>query len=179
MLHQIIFAGFGGQGILTAGLLLANTGSICGKEVIWMPSYGSEMRGGTANCSVKIDDEMISSPFIKKIDYLVVMNKPSLDKFLPQMKEGGTVVIDSSIVTELPDMPGLNVAAVPAGEICERLKNTRGANICMLGALAGCSDLFTVGQYENGIKDYFSGKPQFHESNMAVFHAGYDFVKAG
>lgn len=179
MLNQIIFAGFGGQGILTAGLLLANTGSMCGKEIIWMPSYGSEMRGGTANCSVKVSDEAISSPFIKKADYLVVMNKPSLDKFLPQVREGGTIIIDSSIVTDIPDIPGQTVIAIPANDICEKLKNARGANICMLGALAGCSSLFTEEQYEVGIKDYFSGKPQFHENNMAAFHAGCNYVKAG
>lgn len=177
MLNQFIFAGFGGQGILTAGLLLANTASVHGKEVIWMPSYGSEMRGGTANCSVKIDDEMISSPFIKKIDYLIVMNKPSLDKFLPQVREGGTVILNSSILTEVPEMPKLQKVAVPAGEICEKLKNERGANICMLGALAGCCELFTREEYEAGIKDYFSAKPQFHEGNMAVFEAGYQCVK--
>ncbi len=179
MLNQIIFSGFGGQGILTAGMVLANMGSLNGKEVIWMPSYGSEMRGGTANCSVKIDEEMISSPFIKKIDYLVAMNKPSLEKFLPQMKAEGTVVVDSSIVTELPDMKGIRVVQVPATDICGKLGNTRSANICILGALAASSDLFSKEQYEEGIKEYFSSKPQFHESNLAVFRAGYDYVKAG
>ena len=100
MLKQFVFAGFGGQGILTAGMILAHIGSLYGKEVIWMPSYGSEMRGGTANCSVKISDEAIASPFIKKIDYLIAMNKPSLDKFLPQVQQGGTIIVDSSIVDE-------------------------------------------------------------------------------
>ena len=104
MLKQFVFAGFGGQGILTAGMILAHIGSLYGKEVIWMPSYGSEMRGGTANCSVKISDEAIASPFIKKIDYLIAMNKPSLDKFLPQVKHGGTIIVDSSIVDEIPEL---------------------------------------------------------------------------
>ena len=86
----------------------------------------------------------------EKIDYLVVMNKPSLDKFLPQVKEGGTVIMDSSIITDAPEMPGLHRVCVPANEICEKLKNARGANICMLGALAGSSDLFTKEEYEAG-----------------------------
>ena len=179
MLKQFVFAGFGGQGVLTAGMILANMGSLYGKEVIWMPSYGSEMRGGTANCSVKISDEAIASPFVKKIDYLIAMNKPSLDKFLPQMKEGGTVVVDSSIVTELPEDGHVKVVPVPADAICEELKNTRSVNVCILGALAGCSDLFSKEQYENGIRDYFSSKPQFHEGNIRVFEAGYAYVKEG
>lgn len=179
MLRQFVFAGFGGQGVLTAGMILANMGSLYGKEVIWMPSYGSEMRGGTANCSVKLSDEPIASPFVKQIDYLVAMNKPSLDKFLPQMKEGGTVIVDSSIVTELPQADKFRVVPIPADAICEKLKNTRSANVCVLGALAACCELFTKEQYENGIREYFSSKPQFHEGNIKVFEAGYAHVKEG
>ena len=177
MLKQFVFAGFGGQGILTAGMILAHIGSLYGKEVIWMPSYGSEMRGGTANCSVKISDEAIASPFIKKIDYLIAMNKPSLDKFLPQVKHGGTIIVDSSIVDEIPELEGIRVVKVPADSICAELKNTRSANVCVLGALAKCFTFFSKDQYEDGIREYFSSKPNVHEGNSKVFCAGYDYVK--
>jgi 2-oxoglutarate ferredoxin oxidoreductase subunit gamma len=179
MLTQIIFAGFGGQGILTAGLLMANTAALFDKEVTWIPSYGSEMRGGTANCSVKISDASIASPFIRQIDYLVVMNGPSLIKFLPQVKPGGTVIIDSSIVKSPPKSEGLNIVMVPATSISEELHHAKGANICIIGALAGCNDIINKKQYEEGIKYYFAKYPKFNDSNIAVFNAGYDYVING
>lgn len=87
MVKEFVFAGFGGQGVLTAGMLLANTGAINDMEVSWIPSYGSEMRGGTANCTVKLGDEEIPSPFAKHIDVLVAMNRPSLDKFAGMVRK--------------------------------------------------------------------------------------------
>jgi 2-oxoglutarate ferredoxin oxidoreductase subunit gamma len=137
------------------------------------------MRGGTANCSVKISDSGIASPFIKQIDFLVVMNEPSLTKFLPQVKPGGTVIIDTSIVQSPSDTDGLHTVMIPATAICEQSKYTRGANICIIGALAACSDLFTKEQYIEGIKNYFSKNSKFNDSNIMVFNSGYDHVKAG
>src|SRR6056297_2599678 len=96
---NIICAGFGGQGVLTAGLILAKTAMDNDKNVTWIPSYGSEMRGGTANCNVKIYDDKISSPFVKKIDILIAMNKPSIIKFEPKVRPGGMIISNKSIVT--------------------------------------------------------------------------------
>lgn len=179
MEKQCVFAGFGGQGILTAGLMVANIGAIQDREVTWIPSYGSEMRGGTANCTVKISDEPIASPFARKIDILVVMNKPSLDKFLPQVKKGSTVVMDSSIIKEVPQAEGVTFISVPATSLCEKIKYERGANICMLGALAACTSLFEKENYETGITSYFSKNPKFNTNNQAAFQTGFDYVQGG
>ena len=102
MIKEFVFSGFGGQGVLTAGTLLANTGAINNLEVSWIPSYGSEMRGGTANCVVKIGDEEIPSPFAKRIDVLVAMNKPSLEKFAGMVCKGsGVIIVNSSVVHDI------------------------------------------------------------------------------
>ena len=95
---NLVCAGFGGQGVLTAGLIIAKTGMDIGKNVVWIPSYGSEMRGGTANCNVKISEEEIASPFIRSIDVLLALNEPSVDKFQGSIAPGGTMIINSSIV---------------------------------------------------------------------------------
>lgn len=179
MEKQCVFAGFGGQGILTAGLIVANIAAEQDREVTWIPSYGSEMRGGTANCTIKISDEPIASPFVKKIDILVVMNKPSLEKFLPQMKSSGLVVMDSSIIKNVAEKEGLQYIKVPATSLCENLKYARGANICMIGALAGCTNLFEKENYEVGISGYFSKNPKFNVQNKSAFEAGYDSVQGG
>ena len=176
MEKHFVFAGFGGQGILTTGLIIAHIGAMQDKEVTWIPSYGAEMRGGTANCTVKISDELIGSPFVKKIDILVAMNQPSIDKFLPQMKDDGIILVNSSIVKDVPRKGDIRVVEIPATEVCEKISYSRGTNICIIGALAACTDLFGKECYEEGIKHYFAKKPQFHESNLAAFQAGYDYV---
>lgn len=177
MEKQCVFAGFGGQGILTAGLLVASIGAMQNREVTWIPSYGSEMRGGTANCTVKLSDEPIASPFAKKIDILVAMNQPSLEKFISQMKEGGIIIYDSSIIKEKPDKSDVHIIEIPATSLCEKISYERGANICMIGALAGSTDLFEKENYETGINQYFAKNPQFHKSNQAAFLSGYDYVQ--
>ena len=111
---QAVLAGFGGQGILFAGKIIANAGLLEDRELSWLPSYGPEMRGGTANCSVCISDDPIGSPLVLNPDVLVVMNQPSLDKFEHSVQPGGLVIVDSTLVPRIPDMPGVTVCAVPA-----------------------------------------------------------------
>ncbi len=134
MLEQNIFAGFGGQGVLLMGQLLAYAGMLEDKEVSWLPSYGPEMRGGTANCSVVISDEPVASPVVTKASAVVAMNRPSLDKFEDAVLPGGMLFINSSIIDKKPDRTDINVYYVPCNEIAEELGNNRVANMVMLGA---------------------------------------------
>lgn len=134
MLEQNIFAGFGGQGVLLMGQLLAYAGMLENKEVSWLPSYGPEMRGGTANCSVVISDEPVASPVVTKASAVVAMNRPSLDKFEDAVLPGGILFINSSIIDKKPTRTDINVYYVPCNEIAEELGNNRVANMVMLGA---------------------------------------------
>ncbi|MDA8083275.1 MAG: 2-oxoacid:acceptor oxidoreductase family protein [Nitrospiraceae bacterium] len=133
MMHKIIIAGSGGQGILFLGKTLAFAGMSEGKEVTWFPSYGAEMRGGTANCTVVIADEMIGSPVVLNPDILVIMNRISLDRFLPRLTRKGLLFYDSSLIPE-PLTRGRSVP-VPATEIASAVSTTRAANMVMLGAI--------------------------------------------
>ena len=134
MLEQNLFAGFGGQGMLLIGHLLAHAGMIEGKHVSWLPSYGPEMRGGTANCSVVISDSPIASPVITKASCIVAMNRPSLDKFESMVREGGTLIINSSLIDVKSTRSDINAVYVPANEIAEKLGTPQVANMVVLGA---------------------------------------------
>ncbi|SHI42794.1 2-oxoglutarate ferredoxin oxidoreductase subunit gamma [Dethiosulfatibacter aminovorans DSM 17477] len=169
---DIICAGFGGQGVLTAGLILAKTGMNNDKNVTWIPSYGSEMRGGTANCNLKISDGRIASPFVKKIDILVAMNTPSVDKFEPMLKEGGTLVVNETLVKYRKFRDDVNVVMVPATDIAEWTKNPRGANIVMLGALASTGKLFDHGIMLSGVNEFFKSKGKNNPLNAVCFREG-------
>jgi len=134
MLEQNLFAGFGGQGVLLMGQLLAFAGMLESKYVSWLPAYGPEMRGGTANCSVNISDEPIGSPVVSKATSVIVMNRPSLDKFESAVQPGGMLFINSSIIDRKAERDDIQVFYVPCNEIAEQLGNARVANVVMLGA---------------------------------------------
>jgi 2-oxoglutarate ferredoxin oxidoreductase subunit gamma len=136
MLQEMVFAGFGGQGVLSMGTMLAYAAMKEGKNVSWMPSYGPEMRGGTANCMVNISDEDISSPIVNAYDVGVVLNLPSLKKFEPKIKPGGTLIWESSIIKEPPTRSDIRAYALPAIQVAaEDLKNVKVMNMVVLGAL--------------------------------------------
>lgn len=135
MQTEIIFAGFGGQGVLFGGQLLAYAAMDEGKEVTWIPSYGPEMRGGTANCTVVISDEEIGSPMVRNPQAVIVMNRPSLDKYEPLVKPGGVLVVNESMVDRAAERKDICVVNVKANEIAESLGNQRMANMVLLGAL--------------------------------------------
>ena len=136
MLQEMIFAGFGGQGVLSMGKLLAYAAMKEGKEVSWMPSYGPEMRGGTANCMVNISDSPISSPIVQQYDVAVVFNLPSLKKFEPMVKKGGILIWESSTIKEAPTRTDIKVYAVPAiDQATNVIKNTQVMNMLALGSL--------------------------------------------
>ena len=131
---RIVIGGFGGQGILFLGRILAYAGMLENKEVTWFPSYGAEVRGGTANCTVIISDELIGSPVVANPDMLIVMNDASLDKFLPRLKQNGLFLFDSSLIKEPNLRTDVQNVPVPATEISNTISNTKSANMVLLGA---------------------------------------------
>lgn len=142
MLQEMIFAGFGGQGVLSMGKLLAYAAMKEGKEISWMPSYGPEMRGGTANCMVNISDQPISSPMVTQYDVAVVLNQPSLKKFESQVKKGGILIWESSTIKEPPTRTDIKVIALPAiDKATNELKNVQVMNMLILGALVKLSPI--------------------------------------
>ena len=132
---NIVFAGFGGQGVLFAGKVVAYAGLIDEKQISWLPSYGPEMRGGTANCSICISDIPIGSPLVTNPNVLIAMNVPSLDKFINEVEPGGTVIVDSSLIGKKVERTDINVFYVPASSLAEE-QNLKGlANIILVGKL--------------------------------------------
>lgn len=176
-MKEIICAGFGGQGVLTTGLILSNAALKDNKHVTWIPSYGSEMRGGTANCNVKISEDLISSPFVKKIDILIAMNEPSIDKFESLIKPGGYLILNSSIIEKRTYRDDINVVEVPANEISTKFANSRGLNIAMLGGVIGKTKLFNKEFFAEVIRAYFEKKGIRNPKNIDVFNEGYEIVQ--
>ena len=135
MKQEIIIAGFGGQGVLSLGKILAYAGLLEGKEVTWMPAYGPEQRGGTANVTVIVSDEKISSPILGSYDTAIVLNQPSLDKFQPKVKPGGTIIYDSFGILDKPSREDINIYHIDAMETAAQLKMMKCFNMFVLGGL--------------------------------------------
>ncbi|GIV63158.1 MAG: 2-oxoacid:acceptor oxidoreductase family protein [Chloroflexota bacterium] len=154
MQTEIIIAGFGGQGILFAGQLLAYAAMDNGLETTWIPSYGPEMRGGTANCTVIIADEEIGSPVVRNPQVAIVMNRPSLDKYEPLVKPGGLLVVNSSIIDRTPERKDIQVVLVPANDIAEQLGDRRMANMVMLGAFLANLPVLDLGAIEKALQEH-------------------------
>lgn len=140
MENKIIIAGSGGQGILFLGRLLVSAGMLEGRKVTWFPSYGAEIRGGTANCTVIISDEMIGAPVVMTPDMLIIMNKASLDRFLPGLRKKGLLFYDSSLITGKISRKDITPIAVPATRIAGAMGNPKSANMLMLGAFIAKTD---------------------------------------
>ena len=177
MLKEIICAGFGGQGVLTAGKLMLYAAYKQGKKVTWFPSYGSEMRGGSANCNVIISDERIASPYADHPNILIAMNELSLLKFQSTMKPGGTLFINSSLVDEKKiDRTDIEVFKAPVTDLAISLNNEKAANICMLGYICKKTGLFEEKEFEDSMCEYFenSGKGKFNAKNVEAFKAGFE-----
>ena len=141
MKQEIISAGFGGQGVLSLGQLLAYAGMLEDKNVSWLPSYGPEMRGGTANCSVIVSSDPVGSPVVTEGDAVIVLNKPSLDKFESVLKPGGLLLINSSLIERKTSRDDIKVYYIPANEIAAKLGNPKVANMIMLGAFVEASGI--------------------------------------
>ncbi len=134
MLEELIVAGFGGQGVLSLGMTLAYAGMIEEKEISWMPSYGPEMRGGTANCITIVSDNKISSPIISLFDSAIVLNQPSMDKFAPRLKKGGLLLYESGNIFQPSNRTDIQIIGIPASTEALLMKNAKIMNMIMLGA---------------------------------------------
>lgn len=174
MQTDVIMAGFGGQGVLLIGKMLAYTGMREGLEVSWMPSYGPEMRGGTANCTVVISDRPVGSPVIQSPRAVVAMNLPSLDKFEPMVRKDGLLLINSSLINRGSEREDIKTLMVPANDIAIELKNPRGGNMVALGAYVGCSHAVPIEAVERVVRETFASKPQVIDANIAALNRGFE-----
>ncbi|MEW5985536.1 MAG: 2-oxoacid:acceptor oxidoreductase family protein [Chloroflexota bacterium] len=183
---SIIIAGFGGQGVLFAGQLLAYTAMDSGRNVTWIPSYGPEMRGGTANCIVIVSDEPIGSPIVSRPDVAIVLNQPSYDKYEPLVKPGGLLVVNDSIVTSRSNRLDIETVYVPANAIAEEFGNAKMLNVAALGALLGRRPILPLAAVEQALDEHLpAGKAHLIEANRQVLQRGYqvgafveDFIAA-
>ncbi len=158
---DLIIAGFGGQGILSAGKLLAYAGMLEGKHVSWLPSYGPEMRGGTANCSIVISDDPIGSPIIDYPNALIAMNGPSLEKFEKKIATGGLIITNSSLVEAKSQRTDVEFIGVPATEMASDMGNLTYANIIILGKLLGKTGIVKNESFEAALKKVLPEKKHF------------------
>ena len=173
-MKKMVFSGFGGQGVLTLGQIVANIAMHQGKEVTWMPSYGAEMRGGTANCSVVINDFIIGSPIVQSdIDVLCALNKPSLAKFLPKVKPDGLVIVNSSIIKEKIGRDDVKVVEIDATNIAVRLGNIRVQNMVLLAGIIKYTEIITLEEVKPTIEEAFGVKyPELVALNLQAVEEG-------
>jgi len=177
MTHEAIFSGFGGQGVLTMGMILGNAAILEDKEVTWMPSYGPEMRGGTANCITIVSDELISSPIISTFDSVVALNQPSIDKFEKAVRPGGNMFFDSSNTIKPPSRSDINIYACPISDEAIRLKNTKILNMIMLGAFVKVTNVVHVESIWKALKEILPER--YHKLiplNQKAFEAGMNLI---
>jgi len=178
--EEIIIAGFGGQGIMLTGKLLAQTAMEAGKEVTYMPSYGAEVRGGTANCMVVIAENKIACPVVGKPDSLIVMNKASLNKFGPRLKNGGLLIMNSSLIDTEPQLDdSIEIIGVPADELAVELGSQKSANMVALGAYLQKRGHLTTDGAAQALPDVLARR--YHKTlpvNTEALRRGAEFVKA-
>jgi len=170
---SIIISGFGGQGSLFAGQALAYAGMDAGLHVTWIPSYGPEMRGGTAHCTVILSDEPIGSPLVSRPTIAIAMNLPSMDKYEPLVQEGGVLVVNSSLVDRPAERDDIRVVEVPANDIADELGDRRLANMVMLGAMLAETELLPLESVEKALEGHL---PARHRELLA---ANYQALQRG
>ena len=177
MLIKTVFAGFGGQGVLSMGLNLAQAAMLEGKNVTYLPSYGAEVRGGTANCTVAVSDEEIASPVASSPDFIIAMNQPSLVRFQNQIQSGGVLFINSSLIEAEVSRGDIEIIRVPANSIAEELGSPKSANMVMLGAFTKKSNLVSVTSVIEELKSTLKNKQKLIAINKKALMAGYDLVQ--
>ena len=158
MQKEIILSGFGGQGIMFAGQILTYAAMDAGKAVTWIPSYGPEMRGGTANCTVVIADEEIGSPVVKNPDLALAMNLPSLDKYESMVKPGGVLVVNESMVDRPATRTDITVVSIPCNKIAEEIGSPRLANMVAIGALLAGLKVLSMADLETALNNHMPGR---------------------
>ena len=178
MMKQFIFAGFGGQRMLLIGKFVAMAAMLDGKHVSWLPSYGPEMRGGTANCSVIVSDKDVASPLVDKADVIVAMNLPSLDKFEEHVKPGGLLVVNSSIIERKSTRDDITVVYCDANRIAEAVGNPKGANVAILGAMLEKEPIVDIDKMTEAIRiELGERKARFLEGNKKALVAGMEAAR--
>ena len=174
---RIIVAGFGGQGILMIGKLLAHAGMMEGKQVTWLPSYGPEMRGGTANCNVIISDDLIGAPIVSEATCVIAMNLPSLDRFESSVQPGGWLLLNSSLIPRSPARHDVQTLAIPVNELAQQQGSQRVANVVMLGVYLALSQAVQKASLIAAIEDVLGpGKRHLLEINLKALDAGIAFA---
>lgn len=177
MMNQIILAGFGGQGILSMGHFIAHAGLLDGKNVSWLPSYGPEKRGGTANCHVIVGDEEVGSPIISSASVLIAMNGPSLEKFESLVEPGGIIITDKSLVPVKPTRTDVKLYEIPATEMAYELGNATYAGVIILGKLIALTDVVSTENFEVALRSIL--KPSKHfmiPEEMKALQRGAEYV---
>lgn len=175
MTTQVLLAGFGGQGILFAGKFLAYKGLLEGRQVSWLPSYGPEMRGGTANCSVIISDDPVGSPIVSKPDVLVAMNLPSLDKYEDSVVSGGIILLDSTLIERKVVRDDVKVFYVPSTKIAQEISAPTLANMVMVGKFLKETNAVKYENLEDALKKVVSARHQdLFDINLKAINCGYN-----
>jgi 2-oxoglutarate ferredoxin oxidoreductase subunit gamma len=170
--ENVVMAGFGGQGLMFIGKLLAYSAMTEGKNVTWIPSYGPEMRGGTANCTVVISQQEIGSPVIPRPRALIIMNNPSLETFEPRLQKDGLLLSNSSFVTHPIARKDIRLISMSANEVAVAAGNEKAANMVMLGAYVACTKVVSRESIVGGLKELFGSKIEALETNVRAFEEG-------
>jgi 2-oxoglutarate ferredoxin oxidoreductase subunit gamma len=178
MLIKTIFSGFGGQGVIMMGYLLAIAGMYEEKNVTCLPAYGAEVRGGTANCTVVISTEEIASPVASEPEFAVLMNNSSLFRFQNQVQSGGTIFLNSSMIESRPIRGDLEIYEIPVNDLAKQFPGNRVSNMIMLGAFIKKAGLVSLETMVRALKDTFSNKnPSIFKSNKTALLLGYDYLE--
>lgn len=172
MIHEIVMAGFGGQGVMLIGQLMTYGGMLANKQVSWIPSYGPEMRGGTANCSVIVSDEPIGAPIVSEPTAVIAMNLPSLDKFEPLLVPGGILIINSSLIERKAKRDDIQVHYVAANDIAAELGNSKVGNMVVLGALLAATNAVDSASVLKAFAKMFAKKPELLSINQQALNRG-------
>ncbi|NOU59558.1 2-oxoacid:acceptor oxidoreductase family protein [Marinifilum caeruleilacunae] len=178
MTEEIIIAGFGGQGVLSMGKILAYSGIMQDQEVSWMPSYGPEMRGGTANVTVILSDDRISSPVLKKFDTAIILNQQSMDKFESDIKPGGTLLYDPNGITRHPERDDINIYKIPGAALAAEMGNPKTFNMIILGGFLNVKPIVKIENVKKGLE---KSLPERHHKliplNIEAIQKGIDSVE--
>ncbi len=176
--YEIIIAGFGGQGVLSMGKIIAYSGLVEGKEVSWMPSYGPEQRGGTSNVTVIVSDDKVNSPVLNQYDIVIALNQPSVDKFAPKVKKGGTLFYDPNGIHHVTDRKDINIYEIPANDKSIEMGNEKSFNMIVLG---GVLKVFPMVKMENVINGLRKSLPERHHKlipmNEQAIKIGMEVIK--
>lgn len=179
MIIRTTFAGFGGQGVLLMGYVLSHGAMHKGLNVTYFPSYGAEMRGGTANCTVTLSDKKIASPVASNPDIVVAMNFPSLQKFESTVMKGGTVFLNASLFEEKPSRTDIEVVSVPTLELAREAGSERGGNMVMIGTVCAKTGMLSLDDTIKGMQAALKGKDKFFGQNQKAIERGFAFISGG